>query len=77
MVAETSGGWDSAALLTWKAFARAESVRAGQRASAVLERHLQSLSVAIRRAAALAVLRRGRDAAVGSFSNTAADMEEE
>ena len=54
MVAETSGGWDPAALLVWKALARAEAVRTGQRASVVLDRHLQCLSVAIRRAAALA-----------------------
>ena len=61
MVAETTGGWDPSALQVWKAIARAEGVRTGQRACAILERHLQSLSVAIRRAAALAVLRRGRE----------------
>ena len=60
MVAETAGGWDSAALETWKLFARAESARTGQRAAAVLERHLQSLSIAIRRSAAIAILRRDR-----------------
>ena len=68
MVAETSGGWDATAMHVWKAFARAESVRSGQRVGAVLERHLQSLSVAIRRAAAVAVLRRGRDGDVATFT---------
>ena len=61
MVAETTGGWGQAALQVWKAFARAEAVRSGQRVGVIFERHLQCLSVAVRRAAAVAVLRRSRD----------------
>ena len=77
MVAETGGGWDPAALETWKLLARAESARTGQRAAAILERHLQTLSVVIRRSAAIAVLRRDRVSEPSLSPPDAADANEE
>ena len=58
MVAEPSGGWSPAAVLVWKQLARMESLRTGETAAKVAEKHFQRLSVTIRRACADAVIRR-------------------
>ena len=58
MVAEPSGGWSPAAVLVWKQLARMESLRTGETAAQIAERHFQRLSVTIRGACADAVIRR-------------------
>ena len=64
MVAESSGGWRADALKTLQGIARAQSTRTGQRTAQVLEIYLQRLSMCIRRANAIATLRRDRPVAV-------------
>ena len=76
MIAETSGGWHTDALKTLLGIARAHSARTGQRTAQVLEVFLQRTSVCIRRANAIATLRRERPIAVNiAPALPAADME--
>lgn len=73
MVAESSGGWHADALKTLMGIARAQSARSGQRVAQVLEVYLQRTSVCIRRANAIATLRRERPVAVSTAPALSAD----
>ena len=58
MVAESSGGWGPSGVIVLKTLAKKAAARDGSPASVHMSHYLEGLSVAIRRAAARAVLRR-------------------
>ena len=71
MVAESSGGWGPGGLKVLKTLAKKAAARDGLPASVHMGHYLEGLSVAIRRAAARAILRR-TTTGVGSLPAAAA-----